>query len=168
MVKTVALVHAQQRFQVVGKLPIRKCDLFQGDAMLTVSPSTLTWQVSHSDIRTLVSALEGASVRITKDSLGGQPRQCEELQIGELSERLSQFREYEDLKEEVTQKDFEARQDLSTLEEGMQQHDCEIAALWTAQSRHLLTQESSSEALLCRVARLEAEISALRTAPVAP
>jgi hypothetical protein len=85
-----------------------------------------------------------------------------------LAEWLSQFRECEDLKEEVTQKDFEARQHLSGLEEGMQQHDCEIAALWTEQSRHLRLQESSSEALLGRVARFEAEISALRTAPVVP
>jgi hypothetical protein len=158
MVKTAALVHAQPRFQVVGKLPIRKCDLFQDDAMLTVSRSTLTWQVLQSDIRTLVSALEGASVRITKDSMGGQSRQCEELQLGELAERLSQFGECEDLKEEVTQKDFEVRKCLSALEEGMQQHDCEIAALWTEQSRHLLMQESSSEARLGRVTRFEADV----------
>jgi hypothetical protein len=50
----------------------------------------------------------------------------------------------------------------------MQQHDCEIAALQSELSQHLQAQESSSEALLGRVGRLEAELSALQTASALP
>jgi hypothetical protein len=82
-----------------------------------------------------------------------------------LSERLSQFRESDDLKEDRTLKDLEARRRLSVLEERMQQSDREIGALRTELSRHLRTQGSASEALLGRVSRLEAEVSALQTAP---
>jgi hypothetical protein len=42
MAKTVSLVHPQQRFQVAGKLLIRKDDLFRDDSTVTVSHYTLT------------------------------------------------------------------------------------------------------------------------------
>jgi hypothetical protein len=163
MAKKVSLVHPQQRFDVLGELLVQKCDLFRDDPTLTVSPYTLTSQVSVSDFRTFVTALEGASVSITKDNLGGLTQLCKEFHFGDLEERLSQFRESDDLKEDVTLNDFEARKRLSALEERMQQHDREIAALRADLSRHLRLQESSSEGLLGRVARLEAEVSALRT-----
>jgi hypothetical protein len=57
--------------------------------------------VSQSDFGTFVSALEGASVPLTKDNMGGLSRLCEEFQFGELAERLSQFRESDDFKEDV-------------------------------------------------------------------
>jgi hypothetical protein len=95
-------------------------------------------------------------VPITKDNIGGLTRLCEEFQFGALSERLSQFCESDELKEDVTQKDLEAR---------MQHRDSEIAALRTELSRHMRLQESCSELLLGRVARLEAAVSPLITAP---
>jgi hypothetical protein len=121
--------------------------------------------VTLSDIRTFVTALEGASVSITKDNIGGLTRLCEEFRFGTLSARLSQFCESEELKEDVTHKDLEGRKRLLGLEERMQQRECEIVALRTELSRHLQAQESSSELLLGRVARLEAEVLALVTAP---
>jgi hypothetical protein len=122
-------------------------------------------EVTQSDIRTFVTALEGASVPITKDNIGGLTRLCEEFQFGALSERPSQFCESEELKEDVTQKDLEARKRLSLLEERIQQRDREIAALRTELSRHMRLHESCSELLLGRVARLEAVVSPLITAP---
>jgi hypothetical protein len=115
-------------------------------------------------MRTFVSALESASVPITKDNMGGLTQLCEEFHFRELAERLSQFRESDDFKEDGTQKDLEARKRLLALEERMQQRECDIAALRTELSRQFRAQESASEALLGRVARLEAEASALRSA----
>jgi hypothetical protein len=50
-----------------------------------------------------------------------------EFHFGELGERLSQFRESGDWKEDMTQKDFKARKRLSALEERMEQRDREDA-----------------------------------------
>jgi hypothetical protein len=82
-----------------------------------------------------------------------------------LSARLSQFGESDELKEDVMQKDLEARKRLLALEERMQHRECEIAALRTELSRHSQTHESTSALLLGRVARLEAAVSPLITAP---
>jgi hypothetical protein len=122
--------------------------------------------VSQNDIRTFVSALEGASVLITNDSLGGLSRLCEEFHFAALAERLSRFRESDDFKEDGTQKDLEARKRLLALEERMQQRDFGIVSLRTELLRHLWLQESSSEAFLGRVARLEAEVSAFVIRPL--
>jgi hypothetical protein len=100
--------------------------------------------------------------------LTGLSRLCEEFHFGELAARLSHFPESDDLKKDVTLKDLEARKPLSALEERMQQRDREIVALQVPLSRHLRMPESSSEALLGRVALLEAEVSALQTAPAFP
>jgi hypothetical protein len=105
-------------------------------------------------------------VSITKDNIGGLTRLCEEFHSGALSARLSQFCESDELKEDVTQKDLEARKRLLALEERMQHRDSEIAALRTELSRHSQAQESTSDVLLGRVARLEAVVSPLITAPV--
>jgi hypothetical protein len=48
-------------------------------------------------------------VPITKDNIGGLTRLCEEFQFGALAARLSQFRESDELKEDVMQKDLEER-----------------------------------------------------------
>jgi hypothetical protein len=74
--------------------------------------------------------------------MGGLSRLCEELRFGALAERLSRFRESADFKEDVTQKDLEARKRLSVLEERMQQRDREIARLRTESSRHSRLPES--------------------------
>jgi hypothetical protein len=65
-------------------------------------------KVSQRDFPTFVSALEGASMPIANDNIGGLSQLCEEFHFGELAERLSQFRESDDLKKDWRQKDFEA------------------------------------------------------------
>jgi hypothetical protein len=126
------------------------------DPILVASPYTVRSKVSLGDFRTFVSALEEALVPITNDNMGGLSRLCEEFHFGALAERLSQFRESDDFKDDGTLKDFEVRKRLSALEERMQQHNCEIAALQTELLQHLRVHESSSEALFGRVAHLEA------------
>jgi hypothetical protein len=118
--------------------------------MLVASSYTVKSKVSQSEFRTFVSALEGASVPITNDNIGGLTRLCEEFHFGALAERLSQFRESDDFKEDGMLKDLEARKRLLALEERMEQRDCEIASLRIELSRHLRAQESTSEALLGR------------------
>jgi hypothetical protein len=115
-------------------------------------------------MRTFVSALEGATVTINNGNFQALSELCEEFHFRELAERLSQFRESDGFQEDGPQKDLEARKRLSALEERIQQRDCDIAALRTELSRQLRAQESASEALLGRVAGLEAEASALRSA----
>jgi hypothetical protein len=102
MAKIVALLHPQQTSQVLGKLLVLKCGLFREDPMLVASPYTVRSEVSQRDFRTFITALEGSSVPITNDNMGGLTGLCEEFQFGELAEWLSQFRESEDLKEEET------------------------------------------------------------------
>jgi hypothetical protein len=102
MAKTVSLIHPQQRFQVLEKLLIQKCDLFKDNPSLTTSPYIVRSHVSQSDFGTFVSALEGSSVPLTKDNMGGLSLLCEEFQFGELSECLSQFRDSDDFKEDGT------------------------------------------------------------------
>jgi hypothetical protein len=137
MAKKVSLIHPQERFQVLEKLLVEKCGLFTDDPLLVASPYTVRSQVALSDIRTFVTALEGGSVSITTDNIGGLTRLCEEFQFGALAARLSQFGESDELKEDVTQKDLEARKRLLALEERMQQRDCEIAVFRTELSRHM-------------------------------
>jgi hypothetical protein len=112
----------------------------------------------QSDFRTFVSALEGKSVAITKDNMGGLSRLCEEFEFGELAGRLSEFRESDELKEDVRLKDLEARKRLSALEERMQQRNSEIVALRQEPLRYWRVQESFSEA----------DVSALQTASTFP
>jgi hypothetical protein len=61
-------------------------------------------KVSQKDFRTFVSALEGASVAITKDNMEGLSRLCDEFHFGALSERLSHFRESDGFTEDGTSK----------------------------------------------------------------
>jgi hypothetical protein len=125
MAKTVTLIHPQQTFQVLEKLLIQKCDLCKDNPSLTASPYIVRSHISQSDFRTFVSALEGASVPLTKDNLLGLTLLCEEFHFGELSERLSQFRDFDDVKEGAALKDLEARKRLSALEERMQERNCQ-------------------------------------------
>jgi hypothetical protein len=103
-------------------------------------------------------------VTITDDNFRGLSRLCEEFRFRDLAERLSQYRESDDLKKDGMLQDLKARKRLLALEERMEHHDHEIAVLRIELSRHSRAQESSSGVLLGRVARLEAEVSALRTA----
>jgi hypothetical protein len=58
MAKKVSLVHPQERFQVLEKLLVQKCDLFMDDPLLVASPYTVRSEVTQSDIRTFATALE--------------------------------------------------------------------------------------------------------------
>jgi hypothetical protein len=98
----VTLTHPQQTLQVLEKLLVQKCGLFMEDAVLLASPYTVKSKVSLSAFQALVSALEGASVPITNENMGGLPRLCEEFHFGELAQRLSQFRGSGDLNEDGT------------------------------------------------------------------
>jgi hypothetical protein len=109
MAKAVSLVHPQQRLQVIEKLLIQKCDLFRDDPTLTASSYAVRSKVTLSDFQTFVSALEGASVPITKDNIGGLSRLCEEFHFGAFTERLSQFREPDMFKEDGTTEGENAR-----------------------------------------------------------
>jgi TolA-binding protein len=162
----VVLVHPHERFQVSYRMLVQKSDLFSDDPTLAGSPYTPRSQVSLSDFREFVSALDGKTVTINSENFRGLSRLCDELQFRNLAAQLSQFRGSDHFKKETTMKDSEVRMRLSTLEERMQQRDDEIAALQHELSQQSRAQESVAEALLGRVARLEAEVSALKSAPV--
>jgi hypothetical protein len=164
MAQTVSLIHPQQTLQVSAKLLVQKCDLFGDDPTLTTFPYEVRSQVSLTDFRAFISALEGKTVTINNGNIRGLARLCEELHFRELAAQVSQFRESEEFKEEGTLKDFEARKRLAALEERIQRRDCEIAALRTELSQ----QQHNQEAVLGRVARLEADVLALHTAPALP
>jgi hypothetical protein len=85
MAKTVSLVHPQERFEVLEKLLVEKCGFFPEDPLLVASPYIVRSQVTLSDLRTFVTALEDASVSITTDDMGGFTRLCEEFQFGALA-----------------------------------------------------------------------------------
>jgi predicted RNase H-like nuclease (RuvC/YqgF family) len=161
MAQTVSLVHPQRTLQVSAKLLVQKCDLFGDDPTLTAFPYKVTSEVSLTDFRAFISALEGRTVTMSNGNIRGLTRLSEELHFRELSAQVSQFRESEEFKEEVTQEDLETRKRLAALEERMQQRDREIAALQTELSQ----QQHNQEAVLGRVARLEADVLALHTAP---
>jgi hypothetical protein len=107
--------------------------------------------------------LEGASVGIKNNNSRGLSLLCDEFDFRDLAAQLSQFRASDDFKEQTTTEGSEARMRLSELEERMQQHDKQIAALPSELSRQAEVHESIVGALLGRVGRLEAEVTTLRS-----
>jgi hypothetical protein len=161
MAKQVPLIHPQQTLQVLGKLLVQQCDLFGDDPSLTAFPYTVSSEVSLADFRAFVSALEGKTVTIRNGNFRGLTRLCDEFHFRDLAAQLSQFRKSNDFKEDETLEDLEARKRLTALEERMQQRDQEVAALQSELSQ----QQHNQEALLGRVARLEAEVSTVVSGP---
>jgi hypothetical protein len=161
MSKTVALVHQQETFQISPKDVLQKCDLFINDPMLIASPYKVKSPVSLGDFREFVSALRNTTVKITNNNFTGLSQLCDEFGFRDLVERLSEFRAAKHLKEPTTTEDLEAGKRLAALEEQMQQRDKEIAALQSELSRESQIRESAVGALLGRVGRLEAEVTAL-------
>jgi hypothetical protein len=157
----VTLVHPSEAAQLLGRLLVLKCDLFANNMELTISPYTLKSQVSLSDFRDFVSALEGIDINITNHNFKGLSQLCDEFGFRDLTAPLSQFRESEDFKKETTNKDLDVCVRLLALEERMQQHDLEIAAVQCELSRQSRVQESTAEAFLGRIARLETDVSTL-------
>jgi hypothetical protein len=159
----VTLVHPRKTFQVSGRLLVQKSDLFADNLTLVGSPYNVTSQVLLSDFQEFISALEGASVKITNSNFGGLSLLCDEFRFRDLARQVSEFRESGEFKEETTIEDSEARKRISALEERMEQHDQEIVVLQSKLSRQAEAHESAVEALLGRVGRLEAEVTALRS-----
>jgi hypothetical protein len=191
----VTLIHSQERAEVWSRLLVRNSDLFADDPTLAASPYTVQSEVSLDAVREFISALEGQRVTIKNDNISGLSRLCDEFRFQDLATRLSHFREsaleermdrlavlvervavprsaaetvtgraLPQLEADMNQFKEEVAASVSVLEERMQQRDQEIAALQT----ELLRQRHSQEALLGRVARLEAEVPAVKTAPTPP
>jgi hypothetical protein len=110
--------------------------------------------------------VEGSVVKIKNDNFRALSQLCDEFGFQDLAAQLSEFRASDDFKEQTTTEDLEARRRLSVLEERMHQRDQEIVALRCEVSRQSRVQELAVEALHGSVTRLEAEVSALRTAAV--
>jgi hypothetical protein len=160
----VVLVHPLQTFKVSARLITFKSGLFANNPGLVTSPYAVRSEVSLNDFSEFVSALEGNSVTITNDNFPGLSALCDEFCFRDLAAALSQFRDTADFQEAETAKDSEVRRRLSALEEGMQKREQEIASLHRKLLRQLQGQESATEGVLERVSRLEAELSALRSA----
>jgi hypothetical protein len=156
MAKLVALVHPHETFRVSARLLVNRCDLFANDPGLAATPYRLNSQVSLSDIQEFISALEGTTVKVTNTNSRGLSQLCEEFRFRDLSAQVLQFRESVDVKEEAI---F-----LSALAERMQQRDREIAGLQAELLRQSRVQALAVEALLGRIANLETELSAFRSA----
>jgi hypothetical protein len=142
------LVHALKAFPVSDRLIALKCDVSTDNPSLTASPYTARSQVSLADFVKFVSALEGNAVKITNDNFKGLSALCNEFLFADLAAVLSQFRDLDDLNEADTIKNSEARRHLSAFEEGMQQHDHEIASLHCKLLRQSQAQESATEGVL--------------------
>jgi hypothetical protein len=160
MSKTVALLHPHETFQISPTLIIQKCDLFMNDPMLIASPYNVKSPVSLSDFRQFLSLVKGTTVKITNNNFKGLSQLCDEFGFRDLVGRLSEFRASDDFKEQATTEDLEARKRISALEERMQQRDDDVASLRCELLRQAEVHESAVEALLGRVGRLEAEVTA--------
>jgi hypothetical protein len=162
----VLLVHPLQMFRVPAQPIISKCVVFTDNPSLTASPYTVRSQVSVADFTEFVSALEGKAVKITNDNFRGLSALCAEFRFADLAASLSEFRDVDDLQDVETMEDSEARRRLLALEEQMQQRDHEIVSLQCQLLRQSQAPESAAKAVLARLSRLEAEVLALRGAPV--
>jgi hypothetical protein len=101
MAKAVTLVHPNARLQVPGKLLVNKCDLFGDDPGLAALPYHLKSQVSVSEFREFVSALEGTTVKVRNNNFRGLLQLSEEFCFRDLAAQLSQFRASEDFKKDA-------------------------------------------------------------------
>jgi hypothetical protein len=102
MAKTVILVHPDETIQIPLQILINNCDLFPDNPARVDSPYTLKSQVSLTDFREFVSALKDSAVIIKKDNFRGLSQLCEEFGFGDLSSQLSQFRDSDDLRDEMS------------------------------------------------------------------
>jgi hypothetical protein len=115
MGKVVTLVHPLASLQVPTHLLVSKCDLFADDPRLASVPYHLKSQLSVSDFREFVSALDCTTVKVTNNNFKGLLQLCDEFHFRDLSVQLSQFRKSRDFEEDAVL--------LSALEERVQQHD---------------------------------------------
>jgi hypothetical protein len=88
---SITLVHPEDSVTISIPQAITKCNLFQNNPTLTVSPYRVQSAVSLSIFRDFVSALEEKAVKITNTNLTGLQRLCEEFGFSEFAAKLSQF-----------------------------------------------------------------------------
>jgi hypothetical protein len=112
---------------------------------------------SLGDFRDFVSALEGVEVTIKNTNFRALSRLSEEFGFGDLTSRLSEFRNSSDFKEEPVLEDSEARAFLSALEARLRQCEALSSAEQTELVQQLRAQGSAMEDLVRRVAQLEAD-----------
>jgi uncharacterized coiled-coil protein SlyX len=122
----VALIHPQERVEVLSRLLVRKSDLFADNPTLAGSPYTLKSEVSLSDFREFVAALEGRRVTITNTNFDGLSRLCQEFSFQDFGTQLQQFRASGNFKEEIVR--------LSALEERMDRLAALVERVASAQS----------------------------------
>jgi hypothetical protein len=130
------LVHPEGTLEVPARLLVGKCDLFCNDLSLLSSPYHLKSVVSFADFRDFVSALGGFAVQINNSNFRALSCLCDEFGCGDLSGRLSAFRESPDFKEEA-----------------MPAEESELL-------RRLQVQGLAIEGLVHRLAQLEAQVLA--------
>jgi hypothetical protein len=129
-----------------------KCNLFQNNVTLLVSPYQVQSSVSLSIFREFLSALDGNAIKITDTNYTELERLCNEFCFTELAAKLSEFRPSLDLKEAETE-DADARGRIAVLEETTNQHSHVIAIL-----------EDKVTELSTDFGRLVGDVSSLRSA----
>jgi hypothetical protein len=156
MERVVTLVHPDATLQVPASLLVHKCDLFSDDPGLTALPYHLKSQISLSDFRAFVSALDGTRVKITNNNFQALMQLCEEFEFGELGVQLSQFRESDDFKEDAVLLSA-LKKHILAMEEQIQDGKREIASL-----RGEVSRQSEIQKLFEMRVRTEAESATRR------
>jgi hypothetical protein len=125
---------------------MNKCDLFQKNPSLLVSPYQLQSPVSLSTFRLFISTLSGTPITITDANFPELLQLSEEFGFTEIASKLSEFRP------SPPPKQTDTRRRIATLEEKAEQHDRLLAVF-----QDEVTQLSTD------FERLAMEISALRS-----
>jgi hypothetical protein len=90
--------------------------LFAEDPFLARSPYTLKSQVSLTDFRGFVSALERETVTITNENFIGLSQLCDEFRFANFTAQLSRFGESDDSKNDTRIEDTEIRLSIPVRE----------------------------------------------------
>jgi hypothetical protein len=101
MAEAVAFVHPNAQLHFSVCLLLSKRDLFADDPALASVPYHRQSEVSVSDFRDFVSALEGATVKVTSNTFRGFSQLSQELYFRDLATQLSQFRASEEIKKDA-------------------------------------------------------------------
>jgi hypothetical protein len=88
---SIALVHPGETLRVPALQVMNKCNTFQKNPALLVTPYRVRSSINLSIFREFVSALEGKTVNVTDTNLTGLSRLCEEFGFDEFAAQLSEF-----------------------------------------------------------------------------
>jgi hypothetical protein len=146
----VTLVHPEETFTIPALQAMTKCNIFQNNTTLLISPYRVKSSVSLSIFREFLSAFDGNSINITSTNFTELQRLCNEFGFTEIAAKLSEFRSSTAFKES---EDSDARERIAALEEKSNQHSHVIAIL-----------QSELKVLSTDFGRLVGEVSALRSA----